>query len=396
MEKGYESAAWLQKLRTTKTIVGLDMDDTIATDRDDPSDEQLEFRRLIRELLRSKGVVEVAQSMRTWELMLSSKAYNASPQIQQVRKVPKYAVVGTPQGLRQQYGTIEGFRRFDYCLDWDAILVPGNGIALRVGNEYIVDWEWDHILNHGYGLGTFSPRPWRKSVRDFITGLYPKIEMFFAPMESEDNYHQGYCDVLTLQYRIQLDFLGADGFDQKEEFKRLLAAARDTSQIARRIKTIDESNPAKDKYTLYLVPWRGRKESLLNRYIKKASEASGSPTEQLTLVLAGDTLTDLRAGLYGGGDAHVSFFLPCNSRLTPYLAELLTAKKPPALWAQSFAGESLTRLCKYLIPTNKKGEYLFTVPTRHKRPNRFIFGLEAHPGKVGAEGVLAFLEDELA
>lgn len=397
MNKGYEQAnSLLDKLKKTETIVGLDMDDTIATEKDNPSPSQLARRKGIRTLLKAKGVVEMAQSMRTWELMLSSGAFEASSQIQQLRKVPNYAVVGTPQGFVQKYEPLEHFSRFESCFDWDAILVPGNGIAFKANDEYVVDWEWDHVLRHRWGPDSFNPKPWREAVMEFVLKLYPKIAMFLSPLEFEANYYEGHSDVLTLQYRIQLDFLGSDGFAQKEEFKRLLMTARDTCQVARRIKTIDESNPAMDRYTLYLVPWWGRKESLLNRFVQSMCKTAGVASSRLKLLLAGDTLTDLRAGLYGGGNAAVTFFLPENSRLTPYLAEWLKGDKSPAEWARAFAGEPLERLCSRLKPTNKKGEYLFDVSTRHKYPNKFVFGQQAYPGLVGAHGVHAFLQTELA
>lgn len=398
----YISSPWLKKLQSSRIIVGLDQDDSFALPSlgspEEPSDVQLAARARTRHLLRKKGVVEMAQSMRSWELMISSKVYEQSAAIADVRPPPRRVAVRTSGGeTKFVFHPLEEIHKFDDCLNWDALLVPGNGIALRNGRGYVIDKEYDHELRFSWGDGS-DPRAWRDVVMEFVEKLDPMAIIFFSTLELEANYREGNVDVLTLPYRIQMDFQGEEGFVRKEDFKSRLKAAFESEDpllriIARRIKTIDESNPAKYRYTLYLVPWKGRKESLLNRFVRQSCKAAGLPTSELKLLLVGDTLTDLRAGLYGGTNADVSFLLPENSRLTPYVREWLSGE--PALWALEFAGEPLKRLMSRLRPTNRKGRYTFEVATRGKHPNTFVFGAEAYPGKEGAVAVEEFLQDEL-
>jgi len=109
---------------------------------------------------------------------------------------------------------------------------------------------------------------------------------------------------------------------------------------------------------------------------------------QKKLLIAGDTLTDFYAGCYAGWDADVTYINVGGSRLAQCIEE-----------KTNFAGVDLRRMHRALRPTGRKGFSLFDNPlmrggyTDHGRQRLIVNGDQAYPGTIGAETILAYLQD---
>jgi len=96
---------------------------------------------------------------------------------------------------------------------------------------------------------------------------------------------------------------------------------------------------------------------------------------------AGDTPTDLRAGLWAGSYTPLTFLLASGSLLAPYLLDRRDA-----------FGEVSLGFLAHLQDTGKRGVYTFKVPTR-RSSNTIVIGDERYPGTTPPGSVLAFLNE---
>src|SRR5580693_8441365 len=80
------------------------------------------------------------------------------------------------------------------------------------------------------------------------------------------------ANVAPLKYRVQFNCKGRRGYQHLLNFRRIIAEQkRKENRFALRIQVVDESRLNVDldecEYTLYLVPWHGRKENMMNRVL---------------------------------------------------------------------------------------------------------------------------------
>jgi hypothetical protein len=179
----------------------------------------------------------------------------------------------------------------------------------------------------------------------------------------------------------------------------IIELERATNSLAMRIAMVDESklhpsDPAKNKYVLYLIPWGARKEKMIHRLFSESARAAGRKTGELRLFYAGDTPTDLRAGLYAGGGAEFKFLVPAGSPLAPYLInqeKKYGNEDLSFLWAKPQKGRTRHRL----VSTKRKGEYRFVHRVPGLKSNAVIIADERYPGTTPPGSVAEFLEEFL-
>lgn len=397
----YAKSVAAQKLRETKTMVLTDQDGTNTVNSSEvDSEEEIEDRRRAEELQIRKGVATGSVSARTLGLMLSEKMRLASVQAHGYSEPP-------PRWGRDKHGLhvyVDPAQVpfFKHSLDRDVSAGFGSGIIMRNGHGYMTDWEYDTFLNYDYIAGEMkegSPNRWRDAVLAAMVQVYPEFHHYLSPIEYGSNYYKGVTDVAPLRYRVQFNFEGVDGLLRMQKLMQILEdQAVQGNRLLQRVKTVDESHPnrvdpAKSRYTLYLIPWGAEKERMINWLVGRTAKAAALHTRDLRLFYAGDTLTDLRAGLYGGGDAEVTFLLATRSRVAPYILERL-----PHFGSESldFLWSSDKRPQDRLRSTGEKGVYTFNLSAAYyKKPNRIIIGDERYPGMTPPGSVVAFLEEYL-
>ena len=362
------------------------------------SPQELEDRAAGCDLMEKKGVATGSVSARTLGLTISGRSRRASLQNGFDEPEPRWGKDATG---RHVYVDPEDVPFFRHSLDRDISAGFGSGIIVRNGEGYLVDREYEELLNYDHVRGTPGERnrePWRQAMLAFLIERYPMLNKHLSPLESRSNYEKGITNVAPLRFRIQLNYEGSDGLKKMQDLQRIIQeeTVKD-NRLVSRIAAVDESHPnrsdpEKSKYTLYLIPWAARKENMINWLVRNCSKAAGMSTKDIRLFYAGDTLTDLRAGLYGGGDANTMFLLATGSRVAPYILErqAMFGNEPlDILWS------SLRRPSDRLRPTGKKGIYTFNVPGGVKKPNRIIIGDERYPGMTPPGSVHAFLKEFL-
>jgi hypothetical protein len=269
---------------------------------------------------------------------------------------------------------------------------------VRNGHGYVVDREYDNLLKYDYAQGKQNALPWRHAMLAFLVDLYPGIRKHGSVLKSIVSYENGETNVAPLDYRLQFSFEGEEGLEEMRKLQQLIEDERvKGNPLAVRIATVDESHPhedpAKSTYTLYLVPWGAQKERMLNWVVGRLAAASGrDSTRDLRVFYAGDTLTDLRAGLYGGGEADTTFLLATGSRVAPYILNrrgTFGGERLDFLWSSD------NRPTDRLRSTGGKGIYTFSVGGGVKKPNRVVIGDERYPGLTAPGSVHAFLKEFL-
>lgn len=391
-EDPYRKASFIHKLQETGTVFLTDLDGTHATALG--SLRELEDRAAVRKFLDEKNFVSGAVTARTPALVMSSSVYRSSRELGHPELEPH---CGLDMHGNRVYVPPEELPFFAYSQDWDMIASLGYGVYPRNGHGYLMDREFDNLLNYDYvarqpARRGYEPLPWRQAALAFIAGVWPHARDYFAAIEFSHNYREGKTDVMPLPYRIQLEFKGSEGLERMRELRAIIRRQKfENDPVALRMAVIDESkpntDPDKSKYTLYLVPWAARKERMINHFVSKATAAANRGLKNL--FYAGDTPTDLRAGLYARGDGPLTFLLATGSLLAPYLIEQQRHYGEEPL---DFIWESLKRPTSRLSKTAKKGVYTFKVQTR-PWTNLIVIGDERYPGTTAPGSVLAFLEE---
>jgi hydroxymethylpyrimidine pyrophosphatase-like HAD family hydrolase len=155
-------------------------------------------------------------------------------------------------------------------------------------------------------------------------------------------------------------------------------------QALQNIQFIEDSNPDKGRYSLYIMPALGHKARAVNEIVQKTCEALSIQRNDLVLFFAGDSMPDVSMGLHGGLGTQATFLIVGGSRLTDAFVN-------PAV--SQFAGESLTHLKQRF---HKKAEGLYEFHEPLGLPAReVIIGHYAYPGTVGPESILTYLESKL-
>lgn len=376
-ECAYAHTDLAEKAGRSRLISFLDIDGTLSSYSDHPPDAELEARREIREILETYGGY-VLTTARTPELCMSEGALAASRKAGFSRLEPKCS---TENG-RRVCRPLSTMRKYAHLADPDAIHSIGEGIWIRRNGAYYPDKEY-------YARYKVEREHWKRSVRLLLEYVDADnlIRGGFSHLEEPDNYKNGLADVQEVECRFEITAKpGVDGCEWKklvrERIRRYRACTKEASlaRIARSIEFIDESNPVKGRYQLYLVPHkRLTKEGAFNHVLRRVAHATGIPTEEFTTLSAGDRMPDLRAGLFGGNRGF--FILAGGSVLTDYL---VGSKR-----GQDFAGQSLAAIVRRLIPVEgRKGWYLFYM-FGMTHPRVVIIADEAvKGGKTDAESVL--------
>ena len=355
----------------------------------------LAARMEVHQRLRAQGSI-IFSTARSPELVMSSNMLDVSQRLGEVaRQAPKWHV---ENGV-YSFVPIETLDEFRYCYNPDAILAFGEGIfikKLRTGKQrpsyFSCDTEYERIyLNQIAQEAPSAERTWRKLALAVVktVGLEEKL----AAIEIAGNYERGLANVTPLKYRIQLDFRGRHSVSDKyialERIKNFLRG----TPLAQYVEGVDESkpdmgNPDESRATLYLMPPGARKENMLNRTLSQICTQQRIGTHEMKLLIVGDTLTDFYSMCYAGWDASAVGIVVGGSRLFQCLEE-----------RANFAGVDLQRYHKALKPTSRPGFYRFDNPlmrggwTEHGKERLIILGDRAYPGTVGAETVLAYLND---
>lgn len=396
----YGKSVAVHKLRETKTMVLTDQDGTNTVNSSDVhSEQEIKDRRRAEEIQNNTGVVTGSVSARTLGLMLSEKMRLNSKAYGYNEPPPKWGKDAMGWHVYVDPAEIPFFK---HSLDRDVSAGFGSGILMRNGAGYMTDWEYDKLLNYDYtrgGTKEGSPEPWRQALFAAMMEVYPEFHEHLSPIEYGSNYEKGFTNVAPLRYRVQFTFKGVQGLERMQKLMHILEEqAIAGNRLLQRVASVDESHPCRiekdaSRYTLYLIPWGAQKERMINWLVGRTARAAGLKTSDLRLFYAGDTLTDLRAGLYGGGDSGVTFLLATGSRVAPYILE-----RQPTFGNESldFLWSSNKRPQDRLRSTGEKGVYTFSLSAQYyKKPNRIIIGDERYPNMTPPGSVAAFLEEFL-
>lgn len=361
-----------------KLLSFMDIDGTTASYSDNPSDQEIEARREIREILETYGGY-VLTTARTPELCMSERVLQASRQAGFTRLDPKcYIENGT-----HEYRPLSMIRKYAYLNDPDAIHSIGEGAWIKREDAFYLDAEF-------YERYQVERQKWKSDMRNLIEYVDEDwlIRDGFSKLEDPDSHKNGLVDVQELECRFEITAKpGVDGPGWKklvrERLRGLCGTAHPLASVSQSIGFIDESVPP-ERYQLYLVPHkRLTKEGAFNHILRQVSRASGVPTNEFITLSSGDRIPDLKAGLFGGNKGY--FILPGGSVLTEYL---VGSKK-----GQDFAGQSLKSIVRRLKPLGKKGWYRFWM-LGMSYPRIVIIADEAvRGGKTDAESILAVLKD---
>ncbi|MDE1924970.1 MAG: hypothetical protein KGH79_02210 [Patescibacteria group bacterium] len=294
----------IQKAKRKKLIV-LDKDGTIQSNPhpvEHPSESEISAGKEIRRRLEEYAVM--TSSAQTLELGMDSGTYARSVAYGFKRLRPK---------IRLPDGTLthkpEEVREWGYLLNFDAFNGFGTGIYVLKNGGYICDRDYETLLG--------GPQ-WRPQAFEMLDRLY-KGDRYKRNLSSVDRADAD-IDVAPLEYRIQFDHHGDEGYAQREELHSLIATGREDNDL--NLAFVDESNLKKSRYTTYVVPKYGQKERALERFGNQLSFRSGVPMDEMECVIVGDSPTDLKSGLQAfQGAAQVTFILAADSRLTEPLYE---------------------------------------------------------------------------
>lgn len=392
----YANASFVRKLQQTGTMVLSDQDGTNTVNSSDvDSPQELVDREAACNIMEVKGVATGTVSARTKGLTISEAMRVASKKFGFDEPEPLW---GKDRAGTHVYVDPAKVPFFRHSLDRDISACFGSGIIVRNDDAYMTDWQYDNLLNYDYVRGVTqegSPEPWRQAFLAALMQIYPLAVKHMAPMEYRSNYEKGVTNVAPLRYRIQFDFKGEEGLEHMRKLQEIIQEGALTNRLLARIAMVDESNPnradpSKSKYTLYLIPHAASKERMINWLVDRCTKAARISPRDLKLFYAGDTLTDLRAGLYGGGQAETTFLLATGSRVAPYILE-----RQPMFGNETldFLWSSSARPLDRLRPTGEKGIYTFNLSGGFKKPNRIIIGDERYPGRTPPGSIAAFLEE---
>ncbi|MBA3550693.1 hypothetical protein H0W32_00610 [Patescibacteria group bacterium] len=361
----YNNSKLVHDIRKTKHISVFDIDGTLTGGSKDALYE-------VRKRAERNGSV-VFSTARTPELTWSSSVYEASRNNGFNRPVPH---VSKNELGKRYFKPLELIEEFDGLLDPDAVISLGTGMWIRTDEGYTEDKSFQALLSK-------IPQ-WRESTLELLQYIdQGDVIKYLAKVENKMMYETRDIDVLTLPFRIQLDL---PSLELKLEIVERIFAVADSfhilADIARNVDMVDESNPKNGRYTLYLMPYAAPKEVSLNHLLKNISLVSEIPLSDISLLLAGDTLTDFKAGCIGGVDTQGTFILAGGSRL----AALFDGSYP-----MYFAGVSLEWLWESLRETEKPGYYLFH--ENDKPPRIVVVGDIAYPNTIGPETILEYMKE---
>lgn len=353
----YANSVLVGRLSDTGHVTVLDLDGT--------NDGSPESRAEVDDVARQRGAIVYA-SARTEELMMSDREYALS--------VERYGF-SRPRSHKPVH------THYQSQIDPDAMCPFGNvPQLLQKGGGYASDQDY---------LDLSGMKDWYWSTRRALVELDGdlKISNALASIEDERNYASGVADVIPLKFRIQLDFLGRTAFDDMMDIRKRITSSMVLFGMPRNVLLVDESNPAKERFTLYLVPRYAPKGRSVDRMIRKAVGFQSMPLSEITFDAAGDTFTDMSMLSALPGVKGSRFLLSGGSRLASHYT------MGHDLFGTPFASVRTRAICRRLTATRIPGVYDFSMPGQP--PRTFVNGDIRYPGLVGSESVRAFMEDTL-
>lgn len=376
-ENPYRDSDLVEKVSKTKKIAFVDIDSTITSS--DPA-KQLEARQK----LEAVGYAVVFVTARTYEMQISDHEKKLSPDLvrppAQMAKDPESGKLTTvdPQSLTGMKG----------LLDPDAI-VDSTGAHIAIHQKeggYRADQQYIEKMK-------MESAEWRYFSQRLIDVINAEEEVCkVKPFEKVGAYEAGETDVYLPDFRIQVEFLD---LEKKQTFtdkvKELMHQSREVVSAQydenfytqlHHLRLTDDSKPASDQYSLYLMPKFGTKQRSVEEIVKVVTEESNILREELELLIAGDGFPDLAMGLYGGLNTKATFLVVGGSRLSPALTESDI---------NEFAGEELTSIKNRMVAQGE-GVYSFKPPLHQER--QIIIGDQAFPNTKAPETIIAYLDSQ--
>lgn len=351
MDDIYRESLLLTKIRKTGNIVFLDIDLTITG--------KPGTQRKIRDLFEAHGYSVVFVTSRPYELLLSDKALAQSPRL--TRPPSKVGISANNTYYHVDLATVESF----------AGLIDPDALADTTGGRiYLRQQSGEYLRDRDYDVFELSAAEWRTHVLNLLTTISNTMSNFqLKKIEDMSNYEKGFANISPPDFRIQVDFK-----DNKE--KKLFR--KHISKLTPPIYTLDDSEPEKEIYSLFLFPTQADflKAQAVDRIVDMVIKATDISPDQLSVFLSGDSFADVNMGLNSAKGTKATFFLPGGARMSKYFSDnTMNAYEDVdiSLWKKEL---------------NKKS------PGHYALHDREIYVAdELFPGLIAGESLLHFLEN---
>ncbi len=378
----YHGSPLVEAVRRTGCLVLCDLDGTMTIDATTlvPRAAEMRVRREVRGMLEELGGLMFV-TMRSSELVWSEEIRRNSLEVGYDRPSARWK----KEGGRYVYEDLDVSPYFSSCQDPQGLLAIGDGITIFKDGLAWKDLEYERLLNRDI------PR-WHTQVYLFLLSYvnadtHGDLDRSLSVLEDSLHWLHGKSNVAPLPYRIQMDFVGADGLERKKKIVESIHARRqdpnpEIRKIARALELVDESKPKEDKYTLYVLPRWGTKLRTAHYVLKRIGRALGRPWQGIQLYTFGDTMADYHMLTRGAFANEANGLLVGGSRLAP---TLLTPK--PHL---QFAGVPLRWGTRVESNPAWPGDHKFHMPLAS--PRRVTLGDVAFRGTRGPETILQYLQ----
>lgn len=377
----YKKSAIHKKLLTqlrkgnSAKIAFLDIDTTLTGD--------LAAIKKTRERLEELGYALVFVTSRTEEMVMSKKEYKKSFKLGFSRPKPNI------KRARNGKYTYKDPAAIDPLLVDPDIIIGSTGTQIIVRQEnggYIPD----NTFTTQFALDSIS---WREKVFKTISLIDPYFSLaHIAPIEFVENYDSKKTDVYPPFYRIKVVF---NSMKAKATFLLLLKTITPfitTKHIKGSkswLRVIDDSNPKKNKYSIFFTPNAGYKGNAVNHVVESICLTSKRIIKnKIEVILAGDSYPDVAMLFYGAQETNATAILVGGSRLSKIFVDRTV---------DSYCGEDISYIKQQLcILTNKVGHYQFNENKNSISLRSIIIGDKAYPQTKGAQTILAYLNREEA
>ncbi len=347
----YTNSTIWQKLDNEPRIAFLDIDLTITGSP--------ETQQNIRSLFEQNGYSIVFVTSRPYELLLSDASLAHSPRLS--RPPSKIALDKNNTYYHVDLARTESFAGL---LDPDALAdTTGARIYLRQQTgEYRRDRDYDVM--------DLSASQWREQVLDLLKIISNTLSNFkLKKIEDSSNYEKGFATISPPDFRIQVDFK-----DNKE--KKLFR--KHISKLNPPIYTLDDSEPEKNIYSLFLFPRQADflKAQAVDRIVDMILKTKGINPDKLSVFLSGDSFADVNMGINSAKGTQATFFLPGGARMSRYFSDKAIKDYDDvdiSLWKKQLKQKA---------------------PGHYEIQNREIYiSDELFPGALAGESLLHFLQN---